>query len=542
MTPLSLSDTDPAELAVDAIVVGLHSTPATGGGAPLLAPGAESVAVAFDGQARRDPGPARRDRRGRRGDQARHARHRLRARDRRGRPGPGAGGRRRSRRDAAPGRRRRGPGAGRGGRRWRWRCRRPDGTATAPPPLRAIAEGALLGTYRFAGYKTKPQPGRREPVKARRRCTWPTPRTRRPGPRSSGPAVVAGGGRPHPGLGQHARPTSCARRASPTAGRAGRGRQAGLEVEVLDEKALKKGGYGGILAVGHGFGGAAPAGRDLATPRRARPRRSRWSARASRSTPAATRSSRPQGMWEMKSDMSGAAAVASVMVALAALKPKVAVTAYLPMAENMISGYGLPARRRGHHVRRQAGRGAQHRRRGPHDPGRRDRAGQEDEPGLPVRDLHPHRRPGHRAGQADRRRDGRRRRCASGYARPATGSASRPGRCRCRTRCARAWTPTSPTSRRSTRVWTGPATCCRVARSCASSSREGLPWAHIDIAGPGLPLGRADRLLDQGRDRRTRADPAGADRRHRRRTADCAQGLSPAALAALVDSRACAWG
>jgi leucyl aminopeptidase len=32
--------------------------------------------------------------------------------------------------------------------------------------LRAIAEGALLGTYRFSGYKTKPQPGRRDPVKA----------------------------------------------------------------------------------------------------------------------------------------------------------------------------------------------------------------------------------------------------------------------------------------------------------------------------------------------------------------------------------------
>ena len=46
MTPLSLSDTDPAELAVDAIVVGLHSTDGDG---PLLAPGAESVAVAFDG-------------------------------------------------------------------------------------------------------------------------------------------------------------------------------------------------------------------------------------------------------------------------------------------------------------------------------------------------------------------------------------------------------------------------------------------------------------------------------------------------------------
>ena len=37
MTPLSLSDTDPAELAVDAIVVGLHTTDGEAG--PLLAPG-----------------------------------------------------------------------------------------------------------------------------------------------------------------------------------------------------------------------------------------------------------------------------------------------------------------------------------------------------------------------------------------------------------------------------------------------------------------------------------------------------------------------
>ena len=50
MTPLHLSDTDPAELAVDAIVVGLHSTNETGGSGPLLAPGAESVAVAFEGR------------------------------------------------------------------------------------------------------------------------------------------------------------------------------------------------------------------------------------------------------------------------------------------------------------------------------------------------------------------------------------------------------------------------------------------------------------------------------------------------------------
>ena len=41
MPTLHLSDTDPAELAVDAIVVGLHAGGA-GGSTPLLAPGAES--------------------------------------------------------------------------------------------------------------------------------------------------------------------------------------------------------------------------------------------------------------------------------------------------------------------------------------------------------------------------------------------------------------------------------------------------------------------------------------------------------------------
>ena len=51
MTPLTLSDTDPAELSVDAIVVGLHSTDGSeGSSTPLLAPGAESVAVAFEGR------------------------------------------------------------------------------------------------------------------------------------------------------------------------------------------------------------------------------------------------------------------------------------------------------------------------------------------------------------------------------------------------------------------------------------------------------------------------------------------------------------
>ncbi len=67
MTPLSLSDTDPVELAVDAIVVGLHSTNGAGanGSAPLLAPGAESIAVAFEGRLAETLALARCDGRGR---------------------------------------------------------------------------------------------------------------------------------------------------------------------------------------------------------------------------------------------------------------------------------------------------------------------------------------------------------------------------------------------------------------------------------------------------------------------------------------------
>jgi leucyl aminopeptidase len=114
-------------------------------------------------------------------------------------------------------------------------------------------------------------------------------------------------------------------------------RAAGLDVEVLDERALRKGGYGGITAVGQG---------SEAPPRMVRIGYS--PGRSSRSVALVGKGitfdsgglsiKQAQGMWEMKSDMAGAAAVAAAMLAVAALKPRVAVTAYLPMAENMASG------------------------------------------------------------------------------------------------------------------------------------------------------------------------------------------------------------
>ncbi len=115
--------------------------------------------------------------------------------------------------------------------------------------------------------------------------------------------------------------------------------EAGLAVEVLDETALRTGGYGGITAVGQGSEAPPRLVRIAYHP--ADPANGKRVALVGKGITFDTGgiSIKPaQGMWEMKSDMAGAAAVSATMLAIAALKPAVAVTAYVPMAENMPSG------------------------------------------------------------------------------------------------------------------------------------------------------------------------------------------------------------
>ena len=112
----------------------------------------------------------------------------------------------------------------------------------------------------------------------------------------------------------------------------------GLKVEVLDEKALKRDGYGGIIGVGQGS--SHP------------PRLARITYTAGRNAKATVHlvgkgitfdsgglALKPaQSMEWMKSDMGGAAAVIATMRAIAQLKPDVNVTGWVPTAENMPSG------------------------------------------------------------------------------------------------------------------------------------------------------------------------------------------------------------
>jgi leucyl aminopeptidase len=339
---LSLADGDPAELAVDAVVIGVHCHDGETGPL-LLACGAESIAAAFDGALTRT----------------------LRQLGATGAPGevtklatlgtvtapvvaavglgPEPAGA-----SPAPEVLRRAAGAAiralAGSDTVALALPVPDDVdgptdpAGARATLRAVAEGGLLGGYRFTGYRSRPQPGRHEPVRSLL-VHVPDARNRAARAEVDRARVVAAAvtrtrdwvNTPPNDL----RPPEFADSVAEAAG------AAGLAVEVLDERALRRGGYGGILAVG--LGSQAPprlvrlayepaAGGARALPRVALVGKGITFDSGGVSIKPAL------GMWEMKSDMAGAAAVAAVMLAVAALKPRLRVTAYVPMAENMPSG------------------------------------------------------------------------------------------------------------------------------------------------------------------------------------------------------------
>jgi leucyl aminopeptidase len=111
----------------------------------------------------------------------------------------------------------------------------------------------------------------------------------------------------------------------------------GLDVEVLDEKGLAEGGYGGLLAVGQGS--VHP------------PRLVRLAYRHPDATKTVVFAGKgitfdsgglslkpPKSMEHMKSDMAGAAAVLGAMQVIAELEPAVNVIGYLAAAENMPGG------------------------------------------------------------------------------------------------------------------------------------------------------------------------------------------------------------
>ncbi len=113
--------------------------------------------------------------------------------------------------------------------------------------------------------------------------------------------------------------------------------ETGMDVQVLDEKALRRGGYGGVLGVGGGSSRPPRLVRLHYKPADARARVALVGKGVTFDTGGI--SIKPaQDMENMTSDMAGAAAVIAVTVVAARLKLPIEIITTVPMVENMPSG------------------------------------------------------------------------------------------------------------------------------------------------------------------------------------------------------------
>lgn len=199
--------------------------------------------------------------------------------------------------------------------------------------LEAAIEGLLLGAYRFTEFRS----AKTAPTDAGiRKVTALTPDTRSAtkdaAARAEAIAVAVATARDFVNTPpSHLFPAEFAERAKTL------GEQAGLEVKILDEKALARDGYGGIIGVGKG---SSRPPRLVRLAHRGGGRKGKKVALVGKGITFDTGgiSIKPAAnMHHMTSDMGGAAAVIATVVLAARQKLPIDVVAYVPMAENMPS-------------------------------------------------------------------------------------------------------------------------------------------------------------------------------------------------------------
>jgi leucyl aminopeptidase len=224
----------------------------------------------------------------------------------------------------------------------------PPGDHPGGPPdppgaaLAAVAEGTALAAYRFQRHKSAPEPGLAAAallVDDERSLAAAGPVLRRA--EVAARATLAARdlvNEPASGL----NPATLAAEASRLAG------AAGLDCEVLAGPALRRGRFGAVLAVGGGSATGPRLVRLRYRPATGARRRSRGPGRhVALVGKGVTFDSggldlkRGAGMDGMKDDMAGAAAILAAVAAAAELALPTAVTAILPLVENMPGGSAM---------------------------------------------------------------------------------------------------------------------------------------------------------------------------------------------------------
>ncbi|MGR7028067.1 leucyl aminopeptidase [Geodermatophilus sp. URMC 62] len=198
--------------------------------------------------------------------------------------------------------------------------------------LHAVGEGALLGAYEFTAYKSdlpgdRPTPPREFTVVVPDAGTAKAPLAR---VRAVADAVTLVRDLVNT-------PPNDLYPAELAARGAAAGRSAGLSVEILDEEALAAGGYGGVLAVGSGSARGPRLLRLTYSGKRAR-KKVALVGKGITFDSGGLSIKPAQNMHHMTSDMAGAAAVIATVCLVAQLGLPVEVTATVPIAENLPSG------------------------------------------------------------------------------------------------------------------------------------------------------------------------------------------------------------
>jgi leucyl aminopeptidase len=210
---------------------------------------------------------------------------------------------------------------------------------SGPAELRAVAEGALLGGYAFTRYRSAASTGAHKPPVGTVVLVVPNPRDKAAKAAVDRAAIVIEAvilcrnlvntppGDLRPEAFAQAAVEACA--------------TVGCAVEVMDDKALKKGGFGGILGVGAGSSHPPRLVRIAYTPGRKARATVHLVGKGITFDSGGLSLKPPAAMEWMKSDMGGAAAVIATLRAVAQLQPNVNVVGWVPTAENMPSGHAI---------------------------------------------------------------------------------------------------------------------------------------------------------------------------------------------------------
>ena len=201
--------------------------------------------------------------------------------------------------------------------------------------VRAVVEGSMLGAYSFSTYKTGGQkPGAGEVV-----VLTDTARTKSAKAAAETAQVVAEATRvARDWVNTPAGDLTPAAFADAVRAEHKQRGTAKVSVTVTDDEALRAGGYGGIIGVGQGSANPPRLVQVSYTPKGAKVHLALVGKGITYDSGGLSIKT-GAGMTTMKCDMAGAAAVVAATFAIAELGLPVAVTAFAPLAENMVSGH-----------------------------------------------------------------------------------------------------------------------------------------------------------------------------------------------------------